>query len=153
LLPIEKPSNRCGELVARLARDDVDRAGDRVAPVQSALGSAENLDALDIQKLDIVRRDAGEINAIDLHGHARIAAGEHVIGADAANARNRPMSVCRIGKARRNLGDILDIDDAGRIEGLAAERRDGQGRFLHRRFAGSCRRHDQFIAGVVVLRE
>ena len=88
----QQPNRRLG-LVGRYPRHDVHRAADDVAPVEGALRSAQHLDPLDI---DEVGQHAGrprQIDAVEIHGAARVGAGEDDVGADAADGELRKAGV------------------------------------------------------------
>src|SRR6185436_15299456 len=92
------------ELVGRALGNDVERAADRVAPVQRALRAAQNLGALDVQRW---RRGIGHRTGEDAVGIQC----DRRIGADAvgesAEAAHRQAVVVAIGEARRETREVL----------------------------------------------
>src|SRR5690606_13170984 len=71
--PLERAGGHlraCGELVARPARDHVDRAADRIAAEQRALRTLQDLDTLDVEHIDVRADAAREIDIVDVNPDA-----------------------------------------------------------------------------------
>ena len=90
-------------LIARLARDDIDGATDRIAPVQGALRAAQHFHALDIGEIPVLADLAAEIDAIHIDTDARIRRDQVILQADAADERIRPTRCGRL-KNRSHSG-------------------------------------------------
>ena len=64
----------CGNLhvVGRRLGQHVDRAADRVASIQGALWTTQDLDAIEVEKLHELHRRAREVDTVEKHRGARI---------------------------------------------------------------------------------
>ena len=105
--------------------DQVDRAAHHIASEKRALGTAQYLDALEIEQVDVLPRGATDINLIDEHHHRLVTRGTVLVRTDAANIKLR---LARIelahGKSGRPLRNSLDIEDPLFAKVLSAERSD-----------------------------
>ncbi len=106
--------------IARHLRDDVDRAGISVAPVQSALRAFDHLDPFD--RVDVVIRNAaGVVDPIDEEGDAAIAEQIGLPANDGGVAR--PTEAVVEHQTRRGLGDVRHAVETEAGDGF--RRRDG----------------------------
>src|ERR1051325_277345 len=94
--------------------DDVNRASDRIAPIQGALWPAQYFDAVDVVELWIDGSRSLQRHPIDTERHRRIAARRSVLAAQAAHGDD----VLAAGHAsteaeRGHLGaQLLEADNA-----------------------------------------
>ncbi len=77
------------ESLLRLARDDIERAGSRVAAVQRALRSLQHFDALEIEHVERHHRDGSDVHLVDVDAGARAVGGAEIVEPDAADRDDR----------------------------------------------------------------
>jgi len=114
-----------------LVGDDIDRPTDDVAAKERALRPLENLDALDVERVEGHGGGTAQIDFVEEDGRAGIAGGAAVRGADAADRD----SWLRGGKgvelqAGCQAGHIVDLADPGLLDLIGPEGGDGDGNLL-----------------------
>ena len=127
---LDEPAPAVG---AGVARDEVDRSGEGVAPVERALRTLDYLDPLhgvDVDCLDV----AVVIDAVDEVGSARLDA-ELDVSEDVALAANHravvlPAKGLGETQAGREAGQRIDVHDAAFLERRVRERADRNGNLL-----------------------
>jgi hypothetical protein len=82
-------------LEIRLSCNDVDRATDRVLAEQRALRAAEHFDSFDIRQLEGAADRAGNVDAVQIHAHARIGRRDEVDLAHTAQEERRVAAAMR----------------------------------------------------------
>ncbi len=123
---------RGGEGVGGFVGDHVDRTADGVAAVERALRPPQNFDAVDVVEFGIDRRRALNVDAVDVVSHRGVPARRGVLAAQAAHRND----VLAAGDPRAEAErwnpkpEILEPDDALGLQGLTAERGDGDGHLL-----------------------
>lgn len=119
---------RAAELAARLARDEVDRAGQRIAAVERALRAAQDFDALEVDEVEDGTLHLADVHAVDVHAHRRLPEQGWVGGhrpADGDLGRGRVagrLADLHVGCNRRQVGHV---GDAARFELAFGDRRGG----------------------------
>ncbi len=103
----EPDALRGGERLARRLRDHVQRAADRVAAVERPLRPAQHLDPLEVQEVAEHHRRPREVHAVQVHGRARVGAGEDDVRPDAADRELGEAGVLGEGDAGRPPGRVL----------------------------------------------
>ena len=113
------------ELLLRPARDDVDCAAGRVAPVQRALRPAQYLHALHVEVLGLEQPRILDRHRVEVRLDARVAAGRDRGHADAADleigAGEVGLRVRDVRHVQLQVGRLVDLPP---LERLAAERGD-----------------------------
>ena len=102
------------ELALRRPRDDVDRAGGRVATPQRALGPAQDLDPLQVEERIRRRLGPGHVDPVHVVADRRLGAQAQNAGADAADRQGDFAGRRRLRRgddARRRLGQGLHVAD------------------------------------------
>ena len=115
------------EAVRGLARDDVDGAADGVATVEGSLRSAENFDALDVEKIHEGHGGPSEVDPVEMDRGTLIAAAGASRGPDAANFHLRLMGALGDCHRWQEPGEIEQFICAHLVECSSRERRDRQG--------------------------
>ena len=121
------------EFLARPARHQLQRTADGVLAVQGALGSAQDLDALQIEQVELGAADAAVIDVIDIDADSGI---EGLQGVRLAHAAD--VDVGRVGRGsalndiqvRHQTLQIGGLGRAGLVEGFAREGAQRQRRAL-----------------------
>src|SRR5690606_14251705 len=96
-------ARHAAQLVVRLSRNQVDRAGNRVLAEQRALRSAQHLDAFEIQELLVDRGRLADVDAVDVYADAGI---EADVPACRANAANRDRRTEVVAFRYLHVGDV-----------------------------------------------
>ena len=119
------------ERVGRLAAHDVDRASDRVAPVQRPLRAPQDLDPLDVQEIHGHHRGPCEVDAVEVHRGAGIAAWDQATFVPTPRILTcaRPAK-CRDGQRRHEPRQAFHGVHAQLFERPCRHCRDGNGRRL-----------------------
>ena len=121
------------EFTSRLGGGDVQGAAGAVAAEQGALGAAQHFHALDVDDVEDAANGLAHVHAVDIDAHLGV---HHQGGFTAAHAANEDGGV---GIGRRLLvedgvgrhgADVGHVEDADVLNGVAAEGRDGDRRFL-----------------------
>ena len=128
------------EVVLGARVDEVHRTADRVAAVQRALRAAEDLHPLDVEQAAFRRGDKEVlgVDAVQVGRHARVTTDGAEQPADAADR-----DVVGLDRRRRRVVlQVFLVAKTEVLDELVAERGDGDGGVLHRRFRPLGRDHD-----------
>ena len=125
-----QPDRRLG-LVGRHPRHDVHRAADDVAPVEGALRPAQHFDPLDVDEVGQHPGRPRQVDAVEIHGGARVGAGKDDIGADAADGELREAGVLREGDRRTEPGQLLHRVHVGALQLVAGQHAHGHRHGVH----------------------
>ena len=71
--------------VARTARDELDRSANRVLAIERALGTAQDLDAVEVEQIELTAANPRQIDVIDIDADGGIECLQSVGLADAAD--------------------------------------------------------------------
>ncbi len=138
-----------------LARDEPDRAADRVLAEQRALRTAQDLDALEVEQIQDRALRTAVIDVVDVDRHARLERQRVVAEADAADERRGGRAPARAerldDRVRRERVDHRDVGEVARLEVLARERGDRERRLLEVLLAET-RGDDDFLEPSLLLR-
>ncbi len=137
--PVVLPSRGGGdEALAIPGRmgDDADRAPDGIRPEQRSLRTLENLDAINVQQLQIRANRTGEVYTVQVDADARIQVEREVVLADAAYRCRQHRAVAgerRTGievDTRGQIAERVDIDQIAALQLIGGKRRNGDGHLL-----------------------
>ncbi len=111
-------------LLRELLRHVLDRAADRVAPVQRSLRAAQDLDALQI--VDVLQRAlrSREVHVVDVDSNALLVTGDRILLADAADVRGERTVRCARSLqrgVRGEIGEPRDVLDPRLLDGRAGK--------------------------------
>ena len=93
-VPTGEPGRRL-QLIRGRPGDQVDRSADGVAPIQGALGTAQHLDAIEIEKLHELHRRPSEVDAVEIHRRTGIRSGIDDVRANPADRELTETGVLR----------------------------------------------------------
>ena len=147
-------------LQVRRLRDDSQRAAHRARAVQRALRPAQQLDALDVDHLDVgvtglvavdLRPESGDRRFAEVAADRRVRVELRTErnAADRDRVRARAAILVADGRQRREV--ILHADQVSLLDLIRRNDADGRGRFLQVRFALRCCDNDFFETALVHL--
>ena len=124
---------------------EIDRAGEAVAPVERALRALDDLDALDVEQVEIEPGPARDIDAVEEDLDV-VHVAEKVVLREAADRRDREIFADQRveDEPRGQRRDIAQVADTGRLDVLRGEGRD-RDRDRLQAFGGLAGRHDDFL--------
>ena len=148
---VRRPHGETGrEFRSRLGGNDVDQAAGDVLAEQRALGTAQDLDPLDIHGGHVTAEGIRDVVAVYVHAAAERKYRIRMPSSDTANHDARVVGAIRL--RQRDVGyeiaHILDGVDALRLHRLGVDRHDGQRQILKIFFAPPCGDDDLFQHGL-----
>lgn len=149
---VAKRNRRLGlEFVGGLGRHIVDRTAERIATVECRLRAFDDLDALEIELVEVDALTTGNVDAIKENCGVEFA--KDINGRHAANHGCGQEVTDHVGKrqARREGCHIVQVADAARLNGLGGECRDRQWH-VDELFALLARRDHYFLESGTVIR-
>jgi hypothetical protein len=138
-----------------LAREQLDRAADRIAPRQRALRSAQHLDALQVSQVDQRARQRGVVHVVDVQADSGLEREIEIRLAHAADEGDESGAVLLALRRQRHVrglgSDFVDAGLAALLEHVTRHRGDRDGGVLQV-LAAELRGDDHLTQRVVVGR-
>ena len=142
-----------GRLIVQPRGNELDRPADRVAAIERALRTAQNLDPLDIENIQDRPLRPGDIDIVDIETDPRLEPPQRILLADAAD-ESCQRGIRRPRDLKRQIGRVAlerrDVRRAGQIERFGALYRHRDG-YIDQAFLAASGRDDDGIDGALTF--